>query len=59
MIGTADSGTLAFNPSLYAKLPYRLESSFAYVGGIGKMPMVLVTRPGLGAHSAQDLIALA
>ncbi len=58
-VSTADSGTLAFNPSLYAKLPYRLESSFAYVGGIGKMPMVLVTRPGLGAHSAQDLIALA
>ncbi|PTN49747.1 ABC transporter substrate-binding protein, partial [Achromobacter xylosoxidans] len=33
MVGTADSGTLAFNPSLYAKLSYD-PSKFTYIGGI-------------------------
>lgn len=58
-VSTADSGTLAFNPSLFSKLPYKIDSSFSYVGGIGRMPLVLVTRQGLGAKSAEELIALA
>jgi tripartite-type tricarboxylate transporter receptor subunit TctC len=58
-VATADSGTLAFNPSLYSKLPYKIDSSFSYVGGIGRLPLVLVARKGLAAKSVKDLIALA
>ncbi|MBN9426169.1 MAG: tripartite tricarboxylate transporter substrate binding protein [Burkholderiales bacterium] len=58
-VSTADSGTLAYNPSLYEKLPYNIESSFAYIGGIGRMPLVLVTKPGLPVNSVKELIDLA
>src|SRR5690554_3985737 len=40
-IGTADSGTLAFNPSLYNNLSYDVDTSFDYVGGLASMPLVL------------------
>jgi tripartite-type tricarboxylate transporter receptor subunit TctC len=55
-VATADSGTLAYNPSLYEKLPYKIGTSFAYVGGIGRMPLVLVTRPGFPASSVKELL---
>lgn len=58
-IGTADSGTLAFNPSLYTKLSYDVKTSFSYVGGLASMPLVLVTRPGLEVNSVQELLDLA
>lgn len=58
-VATADSGTLAFNPSLYSKLPYKIDSSFTYIGGLARIPLVLVTRQGLNVGSVQDLIALA
>lgn len=58
-VATADSGTLAFNPSLYSKLPYKIDSSFSYVGGLARIPLVLVTRQGLNVNSVQELIALA
>ncbi|SUV86496.1 lipoprotein [Bordetella pertussis] len=37
VVGTADSGTLAFNPSLYAKLSYD-PAKFTYIGGIRPVP---------------------
>lgn len=58
-VGTADSGTLAFNPYLYSKLSYDPKTSFTYVGGLARIPLVLVTRPGLGVSSVDELIALA
>lgn len=58
-IGTADSGTLAFNPSLYANLSYDVDKSFSFVGGLASMPLVLVTRPGLPVNSVQELLDLA
>lgn len=58
-IGTADSGTLAFNPSLYSNLSYDVDKSFDYVGGLASMPLVLVTRKGLEVNSVQELLALA
>jgi len=58
-VATADSGTLAYNPSLYQKLPYDIDKSFAYVGGIGRMPLVLVGKPGFAPNSVHELIALA
>jgi tripartite-type tricarboxylate transporter receptor subunit TctC len=58
-ISTADSGTLAYNPSLYSKLPYNIDKSFTYVGGLARMPLVLVTRHDLPVSSLKELLALA
>ncbi len=58
-IATADVGTLAFNPSLYAKLPYSTASSFVYVGGIMRNAFVLATRADLPVGSLADFVALA
>jgi tripartite-type tricarboxylate transporter receptor subunit TctC len=58
-VATADSGTLAYNPSLYASLPYDIDKSFSYVGGLARMPLVLVTRQDLEVGSLADLLALA
>jgi tripartite-type tricarboxylate transporter receptor subunit TctC len=56
-IGTADAGTLAYNPSLYQKLSYDPVKSFSFVGGIARMPMVLVTKPDYKAKTLGDFIA--
>ncbi|HLU04711.1 MAG TPA: tripartite tricarboxylate transporter substrate binding protein [Advenella sp.] len=39
-VGTADSGTLAFNPSLYKSLTYD-PATFTYIGGLARFPLVL------------------
>ena len=58
-IGTADSGTLAFNPSLYAKLPYDPAKDFSFVGGLARFPLVLAVRPSLSINTVAELIAYA
>jgi len=52
-------GTLAVNPSLYAKLPYDPVKDFAPVTLVATVPNVLVVRTGLPVHSVAELIALA
>lgn len=49
LFGTADSGTLVFNPALHASLPYKVEQDFSFIGGLGKMPLVLVVAPSFPA----------
>ena len=44
-VGTADSGTLAFNPAMYATLTYDANKDFTLIGGLGKMPLVLAVTP--------------
>src|SRR5256885_12702138 len=44
-LGTADSGTLAFNPAMYARLSYDAGKDFSYIGGLGRMPLVLAVHP--------------
>ena len=39
-VGTADSGTLAFTPSLYKSLTYD-PAKFTYIGGLARFPLVL------------------
>jgi tripartite-type tricarboxylate transporter receptor subunit TctC len=58
-IGSADSGTLAFNMSLYQKLSYDPNKSFAFVGGFARMPLVLVTKPAWKVNGLKDFIATA
>jgi tripartite-type tricarboxylate transporter receptor subunit TctC len=53
------SGTLAFNPSLYAKLPYDPVRDFAPVGMVCESALVLVTHPASELSSVGNLIKLA
>jgi tripartite-type tricarboxylate transporter receptor subunit TctC len=55
----ATSSTLAFNPSVYKKLPYDPLTDFSSISLIAAVPFVLVVNPSLPVHSVADLIALA
>ncbi|MFZ4285795.1 Bug family tripartite tricarboxylate transporter substrate binding protein [Variovorax sp. HJSM1_2] len=58
-VGTVDTSTVALAPHLYAKVPYKPEKDFVYVGGTTRFPFVLVVNPSVPANSLQELIALA
>lgn len=58
MIGTADSGTLAYNPSLYAKLSYD-PAKFTYIGGLAKLPLLLAVNVNSPYKTVADVIAAA
>ena len=49
-------GTLAVTPSIYPKLPYDPERSFAAVAWVARVPNVLVVHPSLPAGSVVQLI---
>jgi tripartite-type tricarboxylate transporter receptor subunit TctC len=55
MFGT--SGPLAINKSLYRKIGYDPQTSFAPVVRVGHLPNVLVVNPAMKASSVQELIA--
>jgi tripartite-type tricarboxylate transporter receptor subunit TctC len=57
-IGTADSGTLAYNPFLYAKLSYDPQK-FTYIGGLAKLPLLLAVNANSPYKSVADIIAAA
>lgn len=48
---------IAINPSLYAKVPYKI-SDFKAVSLVGEAPLVLLARPSLGVKSIDDLVAM-
>jgi tripartite-type tricarboxylate transporter receptor subunit TctC len=45
--------------SLYQKLSYDPNKSFAFVGGFARMPLVLVTKPAWKVNGLKDFIATA
>ena len=49
---------LVINQALYAKMPYDPEKAFVPVAGMGKSPLLLVTRQGLGPRTVAELVAL-
>ena len=53
------TGTLAINPSLYAKVPYDSVRDFSPVSLVAISPLVLVTNPSLPAKTVKELVALA
>jgi tripartite-type tricarboxylate transporter receptor subunit TctC len=55
----ATSSTLAFNPTVYKKLPYDPLTDFSLISLIAAVPFVLVANPTLPASSIADLVALA
>ncbi len=50
---------LVINSAIYAKLSYDPVKDFVPVAGLGKAPLLLVTRKDLGASDLRALIALA
>jgi tripartite-type tricarboxylate transporter receptor subunit TctC len=49
---------MVINQAIYAKMPYDPEKDFVPVVGMGKSPLLLVTRQNLGAKTVAELIAL-
>ena len=56
---TADTATLAANPSLYAKLPYSAERDLAPVGLIARFPMILVVNADVPVKTLAEFTAWA
>jgi len=56
---SADTATLAANPSLYTKLPYSAEKDFAPVGLMARFPMILVVNPAVPAKNLAEFLAWA
>lgn len=54
--GTVDSGTLAFNPALYSKLSYDVDNDFTFIGGLGRMPLVLAVNPNFPAKDLDEFM---
>lgn len=58
VLGTADSGTLAFNPSLYKQLTYD-PAKFTYLGGLARFPLVLAVPANSPYQKLEDLLEAA
>jgi tripartite-type tricarboxylate transporter receptor subunit TctC len=56
---TADTATLAANPSLYTKLGYNAERDLAPVGLIGRFNLLLVVNPAVPATTLKEFLAWA
>ncbi|MBO1114636.1 tripartite tricarboxylate transporter substrate-binding protein [Bordetella petrii] len=48
---------IAINPSLYAKVPYKL-ADFKAISLVGEAPLMLLARPSLGVKSMADLVKM-
>jgi tripartite-type tricarboxylate transporter receptor subunit TctC len=57
LVGT--SGTLAVNPSVYAKIPYDPLKDFAPASNIFIVPLVVVAHPSFAPNTVQELVAAA
>jgi tripartite-type tricarboxylate transporter receptor subunit TctC len=49
---------MVINQAIYAKIPYDPAKDFVPVAGMGKAPLLLVTRKDLGAKNLAELIAM-
>jgi tripartite-type tricarboxylate transporter receptor subunit TctC len=54
-----DSGALAINPALNARLTYQPLRDFTLVTALAAVPTVLVANPSVPARTLQDFVALA
>jgi tripartite-type tricarboxylate transporter receptor subunit TctC len=52
-----ENATLFFNEHLFAKLPYKPDSDLAYIGGIGRFPVMLVVANSFPAKTLAEFIA--
>ncbi len=59
VVMSADTATLAANPSLYGKLNYSAEKDFATVGLTARFPLILVVNPKVPAKNLKEFTAWA
>ena len=52
-------GTNAVNASLFANMPYNIETDFTPVTQVARLPMVLAVHPSVAASNVAELIAIA
>ena len=52
-------GTNAVNASLFANMPYNIETDFTPVTQVARLPMVLAVHPSVPAGNVAELIAIA
>ena len=52
-------GTLAVNPSMFAKLPYDLDKDFVPITLLAPVPTLLVVNPSVPAKNLKEFVALA
>lgn len=57
VVMSADTATLAANPSLYSKLGYSAEKDLSPVGLTVRFPLILVVNPSVPAKNLQEFIA--
>ena len=53
----ATIGTMAINPSLYAKMPFDTLRDFAAISQLTSMPQMLIVHPSIPAKNVKELIA--
>jgi tripartite-type tricarboxylate transporter receptor subunit TctC len=54
-LGLLDVGALAVNPSLQPKITYDIGKDFSYLGGVAKIPLVLVAHTSAPANTLAEL----
>ncbi len=52
-------GTQAINPSLYKKMPYDPDKSFAPISLVAELPLAMAVHPAVPAQTVKEFIALA
>lgn len=52
-------GTMAINPSVYAKMPFDTMRDFAPISQLTSLPIVMVVHPSVPAKNLQEFIAFA
>lgn len=57
-IGLASVAPLAIAPTLYKRLPFDVHRDFTWLGGLWKLPNLLVVHPDVPARTVPELIAL-
>lgn len=55
----AENAALLFNEHMFAKLPYKPETDFTYIGTIGRFPVALVVNPNYPARNLAEFISQA
>ena len=51
--------SFATNAAVRAKMPYDVNTDFAYIGMMAKSPMIIVVHPSMPIKSVKELVALA
>lgn len=52
-------GTQSINPSLYPKLPYNPDTSFAPISLVAELPLAMMINPQVPAQNVKEFVALA